>query len=218
MLRLELTQPEMRRITMRAWSAVLLVLLVCGLLGGTLALAAADKDTRLAGGEIMVDTRSVPGSKYQEGTVTALIPAPVDDVWDVLADLNQYPCFMPRVSKCSIDKAKSTSTSLVATTVLNFGLAKVKYTLSYDLDQVSHIMRWSLVESPDLKTVKGSWVLQEQHGKTLAVYTTFVEPGSIANLPFFSSIYKKRSVQDLPLVMKAVRDRVGSLQASAARP
>jgi len=188
-------------------SAILLLLILVAVTAMLQAAENSDRATRLANGEILTQCRPVAGSNYEEGTVEAIIKASPSRVWEILVDLEAYPKFMPRVTSCKIDRSRSTDRSVVATTVLTFGFSKVKYTLRYDLNRDARTIHWNLVESTDLKAVKGSWSLKPHGQDTLAIYNTFVEPGSIANLPFFQSNFKRRCAKDLPLVMEAVRKK-----------
>jgi hypothetical protein len=55
-----------------------------------------DLDHKLAGGEIIVSTKEVPGKSIKSAEMMGVVNAPPEIVWQVINDVNNFKNFMPR--------------------------------------------------------------------------------------------------------------------------
>jgi len=154
------------------------VLLLCLSVVGTTA-QAADRNERLAKGEILLDMKDVAGSDVPEVFVTATIAAPPEKVWSIIDQCSGYTRIMSSLKS-------SKELTRVGNTVRCESLAK----LPWPFDDLHAVLiaehgvtppkRWSRswrLESGNYKENKGSWVLTPWgEGKTLLEYHMHTVP------------------------------------------
>lgn len=89
-------------------------------------------------------------------TQSIAIKAPMERVWDVLADFESYPEFQPEVEKIAVTR-RTKNTAVVSFTI-NL-IAKVHYALKFEFDRPNG-MTWTTVEGHSLvRSNTGSWKL-----------------------------------------------------------
>ena len=90
-----------------------------------------------------------------------VISAPVEEVFDLVADFASYSDFQPEVEESSVLK-KGKSTADVAFTVKL--ISRVQYTLRFKLNRPKNIT-WTMVKGDSLlKTNSGSWNFKKVNG------------------------------------------------------
>jgi len=124
------------------------------------------------------------------GRASADIEAPIDAVWPVLQDVEQWAAWQStlghvdtlardadeRVSRCEMQ--------------IDAGIQKIRLELAISYDAPSR-MSWRR-EGGDLKHMEGSWQLEDLGGgRTRATYALEVDPGGILNLLINSSVEEK---------------------------
>jgi coenzyme Q-binding protein COQ10 len=116
-----------------------------------------------------------------------VVDVPVERFWEVVADYDAYPGFVPGVKGCRVvhdDKGVKDVEYEV-----DLGVKTIRYVLRH-VEQAPTKMTWSLVKGDMMKVSNGAWELSNHAGKTLARYTVEVQ------------------VQKPPLVPQAIMDRV----------
>ena len=116
-----------------------------------------------------------------------VVDVPVERFWDVVADYEAYPAFVPSVKRTRVVRAEKGVKDVEYE--VDLGVRTVKYVLRH-LEQAPERMTWSLVKGDMMKVSNGAWELANHAGRTLARYTVEVQ------------------VQKPPLVPQAIVDRV----------
>ena len=136
----------------------------------------------------------MPGANHTE-----IFACTVEQLYDVIADYERYPEFLSEVKNCKILKAEGNK-KLVE---YHVSLIKTfKYTLAMT-EQRPELISWEFVGGDVFKSSSGHWKLQEEAGRTRAIYKVEAQfsmfiPGPIArtlltvNLPTMMSAYHKR--------------------------
>lgn len=134
-----------------------------------------------------------------EAQTSELFNCTVEEFYKIIADYEKYPEFLSEVKNCKVVKSEG-ARKLVEYTV-NV-IKEFKYRL-WMTEEAPNKISW-VFESGDLfKVSNGSWVLQDEAGKTRATYSIEAKfnlfvPGPIAkalvsvNLPNMISSYQKR--------------------------
>lgn len=132
-------------------------------------------------------------------STTEVFDCTPEQFFKVIQDYEKYPEFLSEVTACQIIESKENEK------LAEFKVSLIK-TFSYRLrltETPNVKIEWSLDSGDIFKSSKGSWILEEDHGKTKAHYSVeatfkvFV-PGPIAkalvnvNLPNMMSAYHKR--------------------------
>lgn len=189
----------------RAWLLVLVVV--------TLALPAhADEMATLLDKGPLVRLESTSNGKFKQALAIADVDAPIGRVWAVLADLDSYRYFMPRVEKLDI---KRDGADYLATFKLDTPLVSTSYTNRYTLDEARHVIDVRQVDG-DLDGSFYKWrLVRVSPGKTRIYYS-----GVIKN---FSGIAQRLeddqqtitigiNVVSLLSAIKAVKSRAETLE------
>ncbi|RAL20355.1 hypothetical protein DL240_17385 [Lujinxingia litoralis] len=183
-------------------AAALLITLTLGA-----SVATAD-DTRLAAGEILVETSDVSGSDIPRITVTAVVDAPPSRVWAVVSDCANYSKTMPRIEESRLIRREG-STFVCETVVgLPFPLSDLRSTTTATHTEGPNEWRrqWSMIEG-NYRFNNGYWSLKpygDNGERTLAVYSVHAAPeGSVPD-------WMRRRAQEssMPGVLEAVRKAV----------
>lgn len=194
---------------------------------------AAPADDRLARGEIVVTRLPAGEPGSLGGRSQGVIRAPIERVWTVLNESNEFENYMPNfLASWLIDRSAQSEVEcrgdwnrgelerLLAVhrlgdwpgdTVLFYNVLDMPFPVSdrwYLLemwrDHESHTIGWNQLVG-NLKMTRGSWELSPwPAGQTLATYTTVSIPG-IALPRFFLDIGLNQS---LPGVIRGLRNRV----------
>ncbi len=116
-----------------------------------------------------------------------VVDVPVERFWDVVADYEKYPAFVPSVKRTKVVRTEKGVKDVEYE--VDLGVKTVRYVLRH-LEHAPERMTWSLVKGDMMKVSNGAWELSNHAGKTLARYTVEVQ------------------VQKPPLVPQAIVDRV----------
>jgi hypothetical protein len=182
------------------------------------------------GDEIRTSIEHLPKSGTRVGTVSGMIDAPADQVWAVVSQYNQYKEFMPRFKESLILGHDVPATLMDAASfrrhepdlrdislqilpgdtflfynhlALPVPLGDKRYVLKMMRDPATFSEHWTQVAG-DMKVNEGSWILQPMGERTLAVYTTYSDPG----IPLPGFLLNVAMKSTLPDIIKAVRRRV----------
>jgi ribosome-associated toxin RatA of RatAB toxin-antitoxin module len=196
---------------MRTHAALLLAVVLAP------ALAQADeRSDKIARGDILVETRPMPGSDTPTIIVTALVASPPAAVWDVLERCGDYKKFMPRMAE-SAELSRDGNVVRCKTVVDSpwpvedlMAITRAEHVIS----EGKWLRQWVL-ESGDYKTITGSWTLTPYQGdasRTLVVYSIHTEPKT--GLPAFVREFAQKSA--LPDVIKALRVEAKKREAAVS--
>jgi coenzyme Q-binding protein COQ10 len=134
-------------------------------------------------------------------TRSVVINAPIEKVFDVIADVERYPEFLPEVKsiKTSNRRGNEVDTHYVAEVVKT-----IKYTVRLK-EERPHRVSWTFVDGEFMKDNKGSWELEDLgNGTTKATYNIEVTLGALVpktivnalvdtSLPKLLENFKKRA-------------------------
>lgn len=138
-----------------------------------------------------------------EASTSDVFNCTVDDFYKIISDYEKYPEFLNEVKGCKVVKEEN-GRKLVEYTVSV--VKEFKYRL-WMTEEAPKKISWVFESGDIFKSSMGSWVLDNEAGKTRATYSVEAKfnmfvPGPIAkalvsvNLPNMVSAYKKR-VKDL---------------------
>ncbi|MES2769677.1 MAG: SRPBCC family protein [Bdellovibrionota bacterium] len=122
-----------------------------------------------------------------------------DEFFKIIADYEKYPEFLSEVKDCKVVETQGDTKKVEYTVnvIKNF-----KYNL-WMSEKGTEKIEWEFAGGDLFKSSNGSWVLEDQAGKTKATYSVDAEfkmfvPGPVAktlisvNLPNMMSAYHKR--------------------------
>jgi uncharacterized membrane protein len=159
-------------------------------------------------------TNGKKGAKTFEAV--GLIKATVSDVYQVLVKFEDYPKFMPNVSKCEVLQKTDDTAILNYTLSLPLGKTK-KYRLkmTFQNDKRRATLKWKLIEwqglkkSETIEDTTGYWLLKaypEKAEHIISLYHVYTDPGPIPlGLGWIVDILTKNSIPD---VVIKTRNRV----------
>lgn len=130
---------------------------------------------------------------------TEIFNCTVDEFYKIISDYEKYPEFLPEVKAMRILETQSNRKKVEYT-------VSVLKTFKYELwmsESAPIKIEWELAGGDLFKSSAGSWILEDQAGKTKATYSVEAEfkmfvPGPVAktlisvNLPNMMSAYHKR--------------------------
>ena len=134
-----------------------------------------------------------------QASTTEVFNCKPEEFFKIISDYSRYPEFLPEVRACRLLESNSNRK------LVEYEISVVK-TFKYSLwmiEEPPHKVSWEFSQGDLFKTSHGSWLLEDQAGKTRATYSveatfrTFV-PGPVAkalisvNLPNMMSAYHKR--------------------------
>jgi coenzyme Q-binding protein COQ10 len=152
--------------------------------------------------------------RLEMATAAVTINASPDRVWDVLADFESYPEWMPQTTAVSVLESGA-GTQKVAL-ILEFNLVitkKVGYTIEYR-DRGNHRMEYSLVDG-DFSRNEGYWVVHP-HGaaQSILYYANYVDYTSMNLLRAFlkrqPSLELALGASGVAVIVRSVKERVES--------
>jgi ribosome-associated toxin RatA of RatAB toxin-antitoxin module len=164
--------------------------------------SAADAQ-RLERGEVIVESRDIPGSEMPELTTTAIIDASIDRVWEIIDHCGDYQRTLMKVKS-------SRELSRTGTTVR----CEIRVDTPWPLPELhvitvaEHLVspdrrqrRWKL-ESGDYKENTGAWTLTPwAGGRTRVEYRVHSEP----NLPVPASLQRTAMKEAMPKLIEKLR-------------
>ena len=101
------------------------------------------------------------------------ITAPIDTVWDVIADVEAYPEWTEGIEHATVLSVTDEGYPHQARFTVDAKVTEVTYTIEYSYDDYD--VRWHLVEAELLSQLDGSYLLREQDGATHVHYQLEVD-------------------------------------------
>ncbi len=134
----------------------------------TLAVPAhADELSSLLNAGPLVRIETDPTGKYKEGLAIAEVDAPVEVVWKVLTDFTGYKGWMPRVTKCDVERDGA---DYLLDMKLDTPFVSTKYTNRATVDDAARTIKIKQ-EKGDLKGSRYHWrVVPLADGKKTRIY------------------------------------------------
>jgi uncharacterized protein YndB with AHSA1/START domain len=114
------------------------------------------------------------------GSASAVIEAPIEEVYAVAADIEGSPRWQPEIKRAEAIE-RSGDEQVVVETETDAKVRTLKSTLRFSYDP-PHGLSWRQ-ESGDLKSVEGSWTFEEEgEGRTKATYEMTVDLGRMLGM------------------------------------
>ena len=104
-------------------------------------------------------------------TKQVIIEAPLEKVFDIVADYERYPEFVPGIRSC---KVRSANGEKHVEYELDLGVRRIRYVLRHEEQRPTRVA-WSLVSGDMMKVSSGSWELADDKGRTRAVYSVDIQ-------------------------------------------
>lgn len=101
------------------------------------------------------------------------IAAPIDTVWDVIADVAAYPEWTEGIEEATVLSVTDDGYPHQARFKVDAKVTEVTYTIEYSYDDYD--VHWHLVEAELLSQLDGSYLLREQDGGTHVRYQLEVD-------------------------------------------
>lgn len=115
------------------------------------------------------------------GTATAEIDAPLEEVWAVVEDVLIAPEWQGGLVEVSALERDAEGRPTLVESVSDIKVRHVKTEVRFAYEPPTHLS-W-VQEKGDLKSVEGSWVLEDLgEGKTRATYTLDADPGRVLGM------------------------------------
>jgi len=186
-------------------SALIRAAIIIGILLALGAPAKADFNAKLNKGKIF--SISVPKSGIWPGRSMAVIDAPADQVYAILADFASYDQFVPRIAKSRL--IKGNTYEIEAT--FPWPVKKTRATLSVRKGKrgTTRIVQWKMIAGT-LKRYEGTaWIQPWGRNQTLLTYQMLAVPKGIAPAPMMATGLRKATAQ----VVQAIRKRIATRTA-----
>ena len=135
-----------------------------------------------------------------------VIEAPPERVFDVIADYDRYPEFVPAVKSC---RPRREGSVVEVEFEVDLGVKRIHYTLRH-VEERPRSVRWSLVSSDWMKVSNGAWNLEPQPGhRTRALYTVEVQIAKPPLIPqkLVDRITDELTRVQLPRTLEAFKQR-----------
>lgn len=138
------------------------------------------------------------------------IGAPIDRVFDVIADFARYPEFVPGVLSCRPLRAEGGVRHVEYE--VDLGVRRIRYVLAFREERPTRVA-WSLVSGDLLARSDGSWELTEERGGTRARYAIDLRatPPALVPRAFVDRVIDQLTGVQLPRMMEAFRARAERL-------
>jgi coenzyme Q-binding protein COQ10 len=146
-----------------------------------------------------------------QATRSVTVNVPPEKLFDIIADYEKYPEFLPEVKKVKVDAGQGSIKEVTYT--VDIKAKVINYTLKHTADK-PHKLAWTMVKGEMMKGNDGTWVLKPgaQPGTTDATYTIDLKLSSL--VPGF--IEKALAEQSLPSLLTNFKNRAEKLHPKNA--
>lgn len=139
-----------------------------------------------------------------DGTFQTLeIDASPEDLYDVVADVAEYPDWATGVKEVEVLEKGDSGEVTKARFVLEGFIKEIEYVLAYTHDRPNSLS-WSSIESDDVKLLEGSYNFQPGEDGTEVIYALTVE--TVFTIPGF--IRRQAERQIVTTALRGLRKRV----------
>jgi uncharacterized membrane protein len=133
-----------------------------------------------------------------------VIEAPSQQVMSVIADLESYPEWVSAAKSVEVLEAGPDGLAKTARFVLDAGVVKDTYVLSYDWRADRKAVSWRLLSGELQKAQNGTYELIDRPGGTEVVYTLTVD----LNIPMIGMFKRKAEKVITDTALKELKKRV----------
>ncbi|MEU6833539.1 SRPBCC family protein [Nocardia beijingensis] len=133
-----------------------------------------------------------------------VIEAPSQQVMSVIADLESYPEWVSAAKSVEVLETGPDGLAKTARFVLDAGVVKDTYVLSYDWRADRKAVSWRLLSGELQKAQNGTYELIERPGGTEVVYTLTVD----LNIPMIGMFKRKAEKVITDTALKELKKRV----------
>lgn len=139
------------------------------------------------------------------------VNVPPEKLFDVIADYEKYPEFLPEVKKVKVDAGQGSIKEVTYT--VDIKAKVINYTLKHTAEKPVKLA-WTMIKGEMMKGNDGTWVLKPgaQPGTTEATYTIDLKLSSL--VPGF--IEKALAEQSLPALLNNFKNRAEKLHPKNA--
>jgi coenzyme Q-binding protein COQ10 len=138
-------------------------------------------------------------------TRSIVINASAERVFDVIADYEHYPQFLPEVKSIRTSARQGNQVDIHYEVDV---MKRIKYTLRMTEDRPRGL-KWTFVEGEVMKDNTGGWILEAQpDGKTKATYTVDVALGMLVPKALVTAMVES----SLPKMLEAFKKRIEGLK------
>lgn len=115
------------------------------------------------------------------GTAGTEIDAPLEEVWAVVEDVLSAPEWQGGLISMEALETDAEGRPTLVETVNDAKVRQVRARVRFDYDEGPQRLSWSQ-EKGDLKSLEGSWDLEDIGGRTRATYTLEGDPGRMLGM------------------------------------
>jgi len=115
------------------------------------------------------------------GEASAEIDAPIDAVWAVVEDVGTAPDWQDGLDSMEALERDDRGRIVVASSTTDAKVRKVTTRIRFTYDEAAHTVTWRQ-EKGDLKSLVGSWQLEDLGGRTRATYRLDGDPGRVLGM------------------------------------
>ena len=146
-----------------------------------------------------------------QATRSVTVNVPPEKLFDVIADYEKYPEFLPEVKKVKVDAGQGSIKEVTYT--VDIKAKVINYTLKHTAERPTKLS-WTMIKGEMMKGNDGTWVLKPgaQPGTTDATYNIDLKLSSL--VPGF--IEKALAEQSLPSLMSNFKSRAEKLHPKNA--
>jgi len=136
-------------------------------------------------------------------TRSIVFNAPVEKCFEIIADYERYPEFLPEVKKLRTSNRKGNEVDVHYEAEV---VKVIKYTLHLKEEKPTKVS-WSFIEGEFMKDNKGGWVLEDQgNGTTKATYSIEVAVGPLVPKTILNALVDSQ----LPKLLENFKKRIES--------
>ncbi|GGM61466.1 cyclase [Longimycelium tulufanense] len=140
----------------------------------------------------------------EESTQSIVIHAPPEKIMAVIADFAAYPEWAKAVRSTEVLVTKPDGQAEQVRFVLDAGVVKDEYVLSYDWAPDGLVVRWELVKGQMQKGQRGSYTLRPTDGATEVTYSLWVDLA----IPIIGLFRRKAEKMIMDTALKELKRRV----------
>src|SRR5438128_10025512 len=150
-------------------------------------------------------------AQMAQASRSVTVNVPPDKLFDIIADYEKYPEFLPEVKKVKVDAGQGSIKEVTYT--VDIKAKVITYTLKHTAERPNKLS-WTMIKGEMMKGNDGSWVLKAgaQPGTTDATYTIDLKLSSL--VPGF--IEKALAEQSLPGLLTNFKNRAEKLHPKNA--
>lgn len=137
-----------------------------------------------------------------EAVRSIVINAPLEKVFKVITDYDKYGEFLKEVKRVTTSKRKGNEVDVHYEVDV---IKTIKYTVHMK-ETAPNKVEWSFVDGEFMKDNKGSWLLEDQGGKTKATYSIEMKLGPLVP----GTIVKALTENQLPKMLESFKTRAES--------